>query len=79
MLKKNGLGGRRREEGGGVGAQGSVEWEGERSWLLHEKENIKQEKGGEGVSGRKEKREGAHLDFFSKEKKRNWNFRAGRW
>lgn len=49
--------------------QGQDSGRGERSWLLEEKEYIKQEKGGEGASGRKDKREGAHLHFFSKQDK----------
>lgn len=46
----------------------------ERSWLLHEKENIKQEKGGEGTSGRKYKRGGAHLHFSQKRKRETGAF-----
>lgn len=60
--------------------QGQDSGRGERSWLLEEKEYIKQEKGGDGASGGKDKREGAHLNIFpNKIKSPDWSFRAGRW
>lgn len=72
-------GGRRRREVESV-HRGQRSGRGKRSCLLHQKENIKQEKGGEGASGRKDQRGGAHLDyyFFSKKKKRKCSFRGGR-
>lgn len=68
-----------RVEVGGAGAPGSGQWEGGKELVIRREGKYK-EKGGEGASGRKDKREGAHLHFFpNKIKSPDWSFRAGRW
>lgn len=57
-----------RVEVGGAGAPGSGQWEGGKELVIRREGKYK-EKGGEGASGRKDKREGAHLHFFSKQDK----------